>query len=310
MSYGPLSGRSSSGNFSLQGYTPEAGREMDMYIVNAGPGFFKTMGMPLLLGRSIGPRDTPASPLVAVVSQEFVREYLPGQNPIGRRFCKGAPFRDPAVEIVGVVADSKYYDPRANAKPMAYFAAWQVGGPAGYIGELAIRTAHDASGAAAAVRRALLAIDDKLPVENITTMHERVAKSVRQERLTSRFCGFFGLLSLLLASIGLYGTMAYAVARRTGEIGVRMALGARRADVLWMVMQESLLLVVLGLACGLPLALAGTRWIKSFLFGITPLDPLGIGAAAILLVVTSALAGYLPARRATQVDPLTALRHE
>jgi predicted permease len=122
MSYSPLSGRSSSGNFSLQGYTPEAGREMDMYIVNAGPGFFKTMGMPLLLGRSFGPRDTPASPLVAVVSQDFVREYLPGQNPIGRRFCKGAPFRDPGVEIVGVVADSKYYDPRANAKPMAYFA--------------------------------------------------------------------------------------------------------------------------------------------------------------------------------------------
>src|SRR6185436_8537835 len=149
MNYGPLSGRSSSGNFSLQGYTPRAGQKMSMYQVNVGPGFFETMGMPLRLGRSIGPRDTPASSIVAVVSEEFVRQYLPGKNPIGQRLAKGAPFRDPGAEIVGVVADSKYYDPREKPKPMAYFAAWQVRGSAAYFSELVIRTPRDASGTAA-----------------------------------------------------------------------------------------------------------------------------------------------------------------
>ena len=139
MSHGPMSGSSSSGNFSLEGYIPKAGEEMDLYIVNVGPGFFETMGLPVLLGRSIGPRDTTASPLVAVVSQEFVRKYLRGQNPIGRRFCKGAPFRDPGVEIVGVAADSRFYDVREKPKPIAYFAALQAGGRGAYIGEVGDR---------------------------------------------------------------------------------------------------------------------------------------------------------------------------
>ena len=308
--YTPLSGSSSSSNFSLQGYTPPAGQEMNVRGVEVGPRFFEALGMPLILGRPIGPRDTPTSPAVAVVSESFIKAYLPDQNPIGRHFRLGAPFREPAVEIVGVVPDSKYYDIRENPKPMVYFSAWQTGGREAYVGEIVIRTSHNASGVAGEVRRALNDIDGKLPILRVTTLSEQVYNSVRQERVLARFCSSFGLLALLLASIGLYGTMAYSVARRTGEIGVRMALGAQRPDVLWMVLRESLLWMLLGLACGLPLAMAATRWIKSFLFGVQATDPVAIGAAILLLTAASTLAGYLPAQRATKVDPLAALRCE
>lgn len=308
--YTPLSGSSSSSNFSLQGYTPPAGKEMKVYGVEVGPGFFETLGIPLIQGRSIGPRDTPTSPAVAVVNQSFINQYLPNQNPIGRRFRLGSPFREPAVEIVGVVPDSKYYDIRENAKPMAYFSAWQTSGREAYVGEILIRTSRNPADVAGEVRRALNDFDARLPVLRVTSLGEQVYKSVQKERMLAQFCSFFGLLALLLASIGLYGTLAYSVARRTGEIGLRMALGARRPQVLWMVLRESLLLVLVGLACGLPLAIGATRWLRSFLFGIPTLDPVGIGAAIILLTTASTLAGYLPARRATKIDPLVALRCE
>jgi ABC-type antimicrobial peptide transport system permease subunit len=195
-------------------------------------------------------------------------------------------------------------------KPMAYFSAWQSGGREAYVGQLLIRTSGDPSGATAAVRRAVQDIDSRLPILDVTTLRARAYASLHEERMITTFCSFFGLLALLLASIGLYGTMAYSVVRRTNEIGIRMTLGAQRPQVLWMVLRESIVLVILGLAVGLPLALAAMRWIKSFLFGVQAMDPAGIGAAVILLSVVSTLAGYLPARRATKVDPMTALRHE
>jgi predicted permease len=306
----PLSGHSSSGNFSIEGYTPPAGKEMNVYSVEVGPGFFETLGIPLLLGRSISPRDTPTSPPVAVVSQSFIQEYLPGQNPIGRRVQHGAPFREPGVEIVGVVGDSKYYDVRQRPKPMAYFSAWQTSGRSAYVSEIVVRMTHDAPGVANEVRRTVQSIDDKLPISGVTTLSRQVYNSVKQERLFARFCSFFGLLALLLASVGIYGTMAYSVSRRTREIGIRMALGAHDHAVMWMVLRESMVLLLLGLACGLPLSIAGTRWIRSYLFGIQPVDPLGIGVALILLITASTLAGYLPARRASKTDPLAALRSE
>ena len=264
----------------------------------------------LLLGRPIGPRDTPASPAVAVVSESFVRNFFPSQNPIGRHFCLGSPFKAPGFEIIGVAADSKYYKMSEKPTPMAYFSAWQSGGREAYVGQLLIRTSRDPSGAAAAVRRALHNLDARLPILDVTTLRSRAYASLHQQRMIAMFCNLFGLLALLLASIGLYGTLAYSVVRRTNEIGIRMALGAQHPQVLWMVLRESVVLVILGLSIGLPLALAATRWIKSFLFGVSTMDPLGISAAVFLMAAVSLFAGYLPARRATQVDPMTALRHE
>ncbi|MGA8593972.1 MAG: ABC transporter permease [Bryobacteraceae bacterium] len=308
--YSPLSGSESAENFSIEGYTPAAGKEMKLYDVEVGPKFFETLQIPLLLGRVIGPRDTPASPLVAVISEALARQYFPNQNPIGRHIYLGAPFKPPGAEIVGVVADSKYYDATEKPKPMAYFAVGQPIGPDPYSGELLIRTAGNPSGAAAEIRNAVHEIDSRLPIEKVTTLGKQVDDSFRPAKNLTTFCGFFGLLALLLASIGLYGTMAYAVARRTNEIGIRMALGAERGNVLWMVLRESAAFVLLGLLLGAPLAMAGARWLKSFLFDLPTVDMTGISAAIVLLVAASAIAAYLPARRATRVDPMVALRYE
>jgi ABC-type antimicrobial peptide transport system permease subunit len=163
---------------------------------------------------------------------------------------------------------------------------------------------------AAEVRQAIHLLDSRLPIINVTTLREQVDSSLYQERMITNLCSFFGLLALLLASIGLYGTIAYSVMRRTNEIGIRMALGAQRPQVLWMVLREAVVLVILGLTFGLPLALGAIRWIKSFLCGTPPVDLAGIGVALIIMLAVSTLAGFLPARRATKVDPLEALRYE
>jgi len=311
--FSPISGSVSKGNFSLEGYEPPVGKEMSAFGLPVSPGFFQTMGIPLILGRSFGPQDTPASPLVVVVSQTFVQEYLPNQNPIGRRMCFGAPFKAPGAEIVGVVADSRYYNIREKPEPMVFSSLWQAGADKhfdAYAGELMIRTSCDPSGVIAEVRRVLSETDSRLPILGVQTLREQVYESLHEERMITRSCSFFGLLALLLACVGLYGTMAYSVARRTNEIGIRMALGARRSHVLWMFLRDSVALVFMGLIFGLPLAVGATRWIKSFLYGIPSIDWVAISGTIALLIAVSALAACLPARRATMVDPMVALRYE
>jgi predicted permease len=308
--FSPLSNSVSASNFSIEGYVPPAGKDMTVFGVEVGPQFFETLRIPLLLGRPIGPRDTPASPAVAVVSESFVKDFLPNQNPIGRHFNLGAPFKAPGVEIVGVAADSKYYNMAEKPKPMAFFSAWQGQGVDAFVGQLMIRTSGDASGASAEVRRAVHNIDSRLPIVDETTLRSRADASLREERMITNLCSFFGLLALVLASIGLYGTIAYSVVRRTNEIGIRMALGAQRLQVLWLVLRQAVVLVAMGLAFGLPTAIGATHWIKSFLFGIQPVDPVSTGAAILLMVTVATLASFLPARRATKVNPTEALRHE
>jgi len=311
--FSPISGGVSSNNFSLEGNGPPTGKEIYLYGLPVGPRFFETLGVPLLLGRPIGSQDTPASPLVAVVNQTFVREYLPNQDPIGRRICFGEPFKAPGTEIIWVVADSKYYNLREKPKPMAFFSLWQAGADKhldAYAGELMIRTSQDPSGAVAEVRRVLSETDSRLPILGVQTLRDQIYESLRQERMITKSCSFFGLLALLLACIGLYGTMAYSVARRTNEIGIRMALGAQRSRILWLFLRDSVALVVLGLTLGLPLAMGATRWIKTFLFGLPAIDWVAIGGTIVVMVAVSALAAYLPARQATKVDPMVALRYE
>jgi predicted permease len=291
----PESGSSSSGNFSIEGYTAPANKRLDVYDLSVGPRFFETLGIPVLLGKTIEPLDTPASNAVAVVNETFVNTYLPNQNPIGRRMVLGAPFKAPGYEIVGVVADSKYYDLREAAKPMVFFSMWQRP-VTGF--ELVLRTSGAPSGVAAEVRRALQQINSKLPVLDVMTLDAQVEHTLSQQKMITTLCSIFGVLALVLASIGIYGTLAYSVAGRTTEIGIRMAIGAQRNSVIWLVLRDSAILIVAGIVFGLPLALSSARWIKNFLYGVPAVDPLSIVAAILLILVLASIAGYLPARRA------------
>jgi ABC-type antimicrobial peptide transport system permease subunit len=214
------------------------------------------------------------------------------------------------VEIVGVVKNFKFNDPRQDYWPVAFLPLTQAEGPESYAAYLEIRTTTDPSSMAGSARRVIQEVDKNLPVTSITTLSEQVNESLNKELLIARLSSFFGILALVLACVGLYGVLAYGVARRTNEIGIRMALGADRMRVLWMVLCESLALVGVGVAVGLLMAFAATRFISSQLYGVKPTDPATITAVTIVLVAVAVFAGYIPARRATKVDPLVALRYE
>ncbi|HEV2491615.1 MAG TPA: ABC transporter permease [Terriglobia bacterium] len=273
-----------------------------------GPSYFTTMGIPLLVGRVFGPEDTATSPKVAVINESMARQFFPGGSPIGRHFGIGDdPKHSTDLEVVGVVKDAKYVSLREEPGPAAYYPYTQR---LGYYDDLEVRYSGDPQAIVAEVRRAAGEVDRNLPVTYQNTLAEQVDQSLASQSLIARLSAFFGLLAVFLACIGIYGLMSYAVTRRTSEIGVRMALGAGRSKVLWLVMRESLLLVGMGLAIGLPAALAGDRFISKMLFGLKPTDPISMAGAAILLLAFAALAGYLPARKASRVDPMVALRYE
>ena len=312
-SYSPLSGTSSTRNVSLQGHTPEPGESMQVSDILVGPNYCEVLEVPLLLGREIGFQDTPASPKVAVVNEAFTKRFFPGENPVGRRFGFGTsddPKHSSEIEIVGVIGDVKYYGIKEKPEPTVYGPILQVQNQSAFSSNLEIRTEADPSAAASDVRAAISQVDDQLPIVNVTSFNKQLDNSIRQESLIAQLVSFFGLLALLLACVGLYGIMAHAVVRRTNEIGIRMALGAQRSDILWMVLRETLALVLLGIAIGIPVAMAGARLISSQLFGLNAANPLTLLIAATLLTGVAALAGYLPARRASLVDPMVALRCE
>ncbi|HEY7210722.1 MAG TPA: ADOP family duplicated permease, partial [Bryobacteraceae bacterium] len=305
--FSPMSGYSSSSNLSIQGYTPPPDKDMRVWRLQVGPHFFETLEIPLRLGRTIDKRDTPASTPVAVVNETFVKEYLAGQNPLGVHMQHGAPFKTPGYEIVGVVADSKFYDLRERPKPMVFYALAQQ--PETEF-QLILRTAADPNSVVGEVRRMLNRVNSRLPVLEVNTLDQQVEHSLEQQKMITTLCSTFGVLALLLASIGIYGSLAYSVSGRTAEIGIRMAIGAQRASVVWLVLRDLLILMIAGLVAGVPFALGGTRWLKSFLFGIGTVDPLALAAAVLLILFVALLAGYLPARRAARIDPMRALRHE
>ena len=305
--FAPESGNTSYYKFAMAGYSPGPGKNMDLSDLSVGPRFFETLAIPSLLGRTIDARDTPASTRVVVVNETFVRQYSRNQNPLGRRISLGSPFKEPGFEIVGVVADSKYHDLREKVQPMGFFSIWQRP-TSGF--ELVLRTSGAPEGIAAGARRALDLTNNKLPVLHITSLNLQVEQSLKQQKMITSLCSIFGALALFLASIGIYGTLAYSVAGRVTEIAIRMAIGAQRSNVIWLVLRDSALLIAVGVVVGLPLALSGTRWIKSFLFGVPAVDPLAIAAAVLLIMILALIAGYFPARRAARIDPMHALRHE
>jgi predicted permease len=308
LSFMGLFGGGSWGNkISVQGYTPTPNETLHTFANAVGPTYFETMGMSLRLGRAFTPHDNENAPKVAVVNESMARRYFGSENAIGRRFGLGGPENSGKIEIVGVVRDAKYTSLREAPRAMTYVPFLQYPAP---LTGLEVRTAGIPSALAGSIRQAIQAVDKNLPVLEVTTLADQVDSSLIQERLFAKLSSAFSLLALALSCVGLYGLMAYSVTRRTGEIGLRMALGAERRDVLWLILREVLVLVLIGVAMGIPAALAGTQLISSFLFGLTPSDPGTIAVAALLMVAVAALAGYLPARRASRVDPMVALRHE
>lgn len=316
---GMLSGSNRTSNISIEGYMEKPNEDMNVQHRHVTWNYLQTNGMTLIEGRDITRDDIQESPHVAVVNQAFVQRYFPSQNPIGHHFRLGAPFKPPGMRIVGVVKNSKYNSLDEKTPPLAFIPLLQEpfetkpakdAPPYAYGSELNVRVAGDPTALSQSLRRAIAELDSKVPVFNITSLAQRVSDSAHDARAIARLSGFFGLLALVLASIGLYGVMAYNVSRRTREIGVRMAIGAEASHVLRMVMRESLLVVTIGVALGIPAALGMGRLISSQLYGLSPRDPITLTFSTLLLLVACALASYLPARRAARIDPMVALRHE
>jgi len=286
----------------VEGHLARPGEERRIAMSRVTPGYFETMGLAVVLGRSFEKQDVGAS--AAIVSESFARYYFGTGSPVGRRFGWGDP---PAVtydgEIVGVARDATWGDLRRGAEKMIYFPA--AGGDL-----IEVRAAGDPSAMAANVRASLRAEDRNLRIWAIATLPDLRERAMTREKAIARLAGFFGGAALLLAGIGLYGVMAYSVARRRQEIGIRMALGARAGNVRWMVLREAGLLVVTGAVLGGAVAPAGGRLVASQLFGVTAADPWTVAAAAAFLLAVAGIAAYLPARRASRVDPMVALRHE
>jgi len=268
--------------------------------------FFDVMGIPIVTGRALTDRDDQNAPKVAIINQAAARKYFPNQNPVGQRFGS-SPETAGDIEIVGVLRDAKYDSVRDQTPPTMYVTYLQ--NPRGF-GVWEVRTAGNPTAVVGSIREALRQIDPNLPVMDVSTQIEQVERRLLQEKTFARAYSLFGALALLVASIGLFGLMSYSVARRTNEIGIRLALGAQRRDVLGMVMRESMMLVAGGVAIGLALAVAGGRLVATLLFGLPPTDPSTICLAIAVMVMVSGLAGYLPARRASRVDPMVALHYE
>jgi predicted permease len=273
---------------------------------NVSPSFLDTMEIPLAAGHGFTERDTKNAPSVAVINEAAARLYFPKESALGRRF--GRTLRESGqIEIVGIARDAKYNNVRETVPPTMYTPYQQ-----GYSGSVTfeVRTAGDPLAAIPAVREAVRAVDPNVPIINLTTQQAEVENRFQQERLFAQAGTVFGGLALLVASVGLFGLMSYSVARRTNEIGIRMALGAARADVLQLVMRESMILVLAGVLLGLAGAIAAGRPIANLLFGLAPADPMTIAAAIVVMLLLSSVAAYLPARRASRVDPIVALRYE
>jgi predicted permease len=287
----------------------------ECHLIGVSPNFFETMGIQLSIGREFTERDDERAPAVAVVNENMARHYFGDVSPLGKHF--GWTPRARQIEIVGVVKDAKWRDLRSDFPPFIYFPyfQWQASpydDPKDYPGPEAymqLRTSVDPAGLSKALRQEV-ASRSGFQTGEIVTQAALVEKTVVTERLLAKLSGFFGGLALLLACSGLYGLMSYTVARRTNEIGVRVALGAGRFDIIGMVFREILLLVVGGIAIGVPAALACARLIGSFLFRVNPMDAATVVSAAVLLLAVVGLAGYLPARRASRTDPMVALRYE
>ncbi len=291
--------------------TPGHPPDRETRFMTVGPQFLTTMEIPILLGRDVDERDRPNSPKVAVVNEQFAKRNFPGENPLGKHLhlqgVKGEVARD--MEIVGVVRNAHYGELRKETVPVVYFP-YNQGYPLPDEMMFVLRTEGDPLAYVNSVREILHQADSRLPMASIRTQSSEILGAMHQEIMLAELCSAFAMLALTIACVGLYGTISNTVVRRTGEIGIRIALGADRGPVLWMVLREVFVLAAAGLAISLPIILGASRFVRSFLFGMKPNDPITLGVAVTVLFGAALLAGCVPARRASLIDPMTALRHE
>jgi len=306
----PLVNQGDSVGISIEG-RPDPGPKRPVVATRVvSPHYFQAMGIKLLRGRDFDERlDRVDTPAVVVINETMARHLWPGEDPLGKRVTPGSPDSpDDWCQVVGVVKDVRQFELSADPKPQMYLLYAQADFFAPR--HLVVNTSVEPLGLASAVRKTVWEVDRDQPVSNVSTMEEVLSESIARQRFSTLLLGVFAGVALVLAAVGLYGVMSYTVAQRTREIGLRMALGAQRGDVLRMVVGQGLKLVLVGVAVGLAAAFALTRVMSSLLFGVSATDPATLTAISLLLVAVAALASYIPARRATKVDPLIALRYE
>jgi predicted permease len=274
-----------------------------------GPNFFSTTGIPILYGCDISSQDGGHGRRVGLVNQTAARYFFGDANPIGKRMLVKTTSGSADFEVIGVVANSKHRSVREEPQRRFYVPFFNPIGEANSASIL-VRASGDPAIAASTIRAAVKQMAGNLPPVDIETMNERIAESLTTDRTTTELSGVFGLLAVILVCIGLYGVMSYAVTGRTGEIGIRMALGAQRNSVLWLILRESLLLIVIGVGIGMPAMFGAGQWIANLLFGVKPADIVAVSSATAILFGSGILACYIPARRATRVEPTVALRYE
>ena len=289
----------------VEGHQAKDGEDMQAFINSLSAGYFETMGVPILAGRDFDRRDFKEQANTVIVNQKFARHFFGNKSAVGRRLGWGGNNAKLEMEIIGVVGDSLNEGPREGVRRQVFRPHWSNFGVTVYL-----RTSQASATAYAAARREVKALDAGLPVYGMKTLASQLDETLATEHLIAMLSAGFGLLATMLASIGLYGVMAFVVARRTKELGIRMALGARPDSVMWLVMREVLALVGIGLAIGLPAAFALGRYVSAQLFGIQAADPGIAGLTVAVLTAVSALAGFVPARRASRIDPILALRYE
>jgi len=304
----PLTYNGDSMSISVEGVPdPPPGQQPDVVYRAIGPGYFVTMGIPMVRGRDFTDQDTGESKDAVVISEKTAQHFWPGQDPIGKRLKPGSSTSNsPWREVIGIVKDVRQNDFIASPKMQMYLTYRQLKNVA--ANALVVRTSIEPMSLAAPVRNAIWSVDKDQTVADIDTMDHIVAEAVARQRFSMLLLGLFAALALLLASIGIYGVMSYSVAQRTREIGIRIALGARRTDVLQMTVKQGLKLVGAGMLLGLLAAILLTRVMASLLFGISATDPITFIGISVVLLAVAILASYVPALRATKVDPIVALR--
>jgi predicted permease len=291
---------------SVEGHQAKDGEDMQAFMNALSPGYFTTMGIRLLEGRDFTPLDAKENPTVAIVNRKFAQHFFGDKSAIGKHIGRGTgPNVKLDIEIIGVVEDSLYEGPREGVRRQVFWPSWGNNGLAFYV-----RTTNASSGAFNLVRNEVKRLDASMPVYDMKTVQGQLDETLLTDRLIALLSAGFGLLATMLASIGLYGVMAFIVARRKKELGLRLALGAEPSGVLWIVMKEVLLLLIIGLVVGIPAAIGLGRYVSSQLYGIQPNDPWIAIATVLLLTVVSAAAGLIPATRASRIDPILALRYE
>jgi len=307
---GLMGGSESADEIDVEGFTPQRDNEKFSRFDMVGPGYFSTVGIPVLMGREIGPQDSAFAPHICVINEAFAKLFFAGRNPIGSHVTERFGNKRNVMEVVGVSRDVRDHNLRGTVPPRFYVATDQgMDGPSPWA-IFEIRTTGDEQNMVEAVRKTIFGVNQDLPIEDVRSLHESLDRTNAQPHMIASLCVIFGSVALLLAAMGLYGVLSYGVARRTNEIGIRMALGAGKTRVIRLILREMGVMILIGMVLGLVLAGLGTRFVASRLYGLGALDPLTILAAAGTLCIVALVASYLPALRAAKVSPTQALRYE